>query len=223
MPFSFFRPDGPPRRPGSNGSFSSFTTSSSSSSPNYTRHPALASSLNVSYCPPLNNSPPQSTFPCDRKQERPNIVNLRTAGTPPRSLTFLPTPPDSVTRSLLKNTDQEQPMDGNASFFTPATIKTVNPALHDLRPETLQSLCQTRESSYILHVTSSEFADWEARYPGIDESNIRYQYDGLMERMIINCMAGPVHDSFPIYFFRAIGDQAGPQCRRGLQMCTSTG
>lgn len=36
MPFSFFRPDGPPRSPGSNGSFSSFSASSRSDSSSYT-------------------------------------------------------------------------------------------------------------------------------------------------------------------------------------------
>lgn len=222
MPFSFFRPDGPPRGTGSNGSFSSFSSFSSYST-GYSRRPARSGAVSESRPPPPNQLTSKTTLPCDLENEPRPIVYLRSARTPPPELPFLPTPPGSDIRPFLNK--QTQPTD-ESSFFYPAAKTKLVPSLRYLTPYNLQALRESRESPCILDVTPSEFAAWEARFPNVDESNNRYEYDGIMERMIIKCMAGPVHDSFPIYFFRAINDglnQAGPQCRRGLQMCTSTG
>lgn len=227
MPFPFRGPDGPPRGPPYNPSFSSFVPSSSSHSPNYTLRTNRNASFNrptapLSRIPPPPPPPPTTVPPSIPDPELPSVVNLRTAGTPP-PLVFLPTPPGSDIRPLLTQSTDENP-----PFYSAAKPKSPTPhLLHSITPDTLQSLRESREAPLILfNVTAGDFADWEARFPGIDESNARYEYDGLLERMIVKCMAGPVHDSFPIYFFRAINDglnRAGPDCRRGLQMCTSTG
>lgn len=168
---------------------------------------------------------PETTLRCEPEQELRPIVDLRNPGTPPPRLPFLSTPLGSNIRPLLKQ-HRAQRTDEHLSFYRVVKMKPLESPLRALTPDTLQSLRESRESPCILHVTPSEFADWHARYPGIDESNSHYEYDSVTERMIIKCMAGPVHDSFAIYFFRAIHAglrQAGPQCHRGLQLFTSTG
>lgn len=232
MPFSFFRPDGPPRGTGSHGSFSSFSFSSYSNNHTYRsseqRDVARPRPIHRAAPPSQQPSLPETLAPNEPPNRPSSTMLLRTGVTPP-PMEFLPTPPSSAVRPTTKEHKQlDRTTLDIDSFYTNAEANVPNSVLHDLSPDSLQALRESHESPRIFrNISPGALTDWESLYPGINESDgARYEYDGFTERMIVKCMAGSVHDSFPIYFIRAITEglgQTSQQCRRGLQICTSTG
>lgn len=154
--------------------------------------------------------------------------DLRVSNSLPAPL--LPTPPSSdfdVPPEYLPTTPANHPI-ANESFFEPALPHPVNtPSLSNITTETMAQLRSSREGSYILpDISPAAFLAWQDRYPELLESDARYEYDGLAERMIIKCMAGHLHDSPTIFFVRRVGDEvrdAGRVCRRQLQIASTTG
>lgn len=141
---------------------------------------------------------------------------------------LLPTPPSSDfdhPPNCLPNTTADSP---DQPFLEP-TLPRAGRLLSfsSLTPKTMEQLRSSREGSYIFHnITPAAFLDWQDRYPELIESDAKYEYDGLAERMIIKCMAGHLHDSMTIFFVRRVGDEvrdAGRVCRRQLQIASTTG
>lgn len=143
---------------------------------------------------------------------------------------LLPTPPSSdfdLPPECLP-TAATDPPGANESFPEAALPRPDDvPSLANLTPKTMARLRSSREGSYILpDITPAAFQDWQDRYPELLESDAKYEYDGLAERMIIKCMAGHLHDSPTIFFVRRVGDEvrdAGRVCRRQLQIASTTG
>lgn len=140
----------------------------------------------------------------------------------------IPTGSDFSPPSKMSKESNTTTKDQVSCFHAPAEAKTRNSDFYALNPDTLQALRESHESSFIFrNITPSDFTDWEALYPELYEAdNTRYEYDGFAERMIVKCMAGPVRDSFSIFFIRAVHDgldRTGRECRRGLQISATTG
>lgn len=155
--------------------------------------------------------------------------DLRVSNSLPPPL--LPTPPSSdfdIPPECLPTTPTDHAI-ANESFFEPALPHPVNntPPLSNITTETMALLRSSREGSYIVHdTTPAAFLAWQDRHPELLESDAKYEYDGLAERMIIKCMAGHLHDSPTIFFVRRVGDEvrdAGRVCRRQLQIASTTG
>lgn len=218
-----FRPDGPSTHS------PSFTSYSFASRP-YTHCPPQQCNFARSNPPPLKTLPTTAPSPTQgpnqQKQLSPVLVSVSATTPPP--LSILPTPPSSNIRPVLERlapgtTDHE-----NSPYPILVRANTPNSVLHHFTPDDLRTLRASHESSFIFrNISPNNFSDWEAQYPELYEAKgIRYDYDGLSQRMIVKCMAGSVHDSFPIYFTRVVNrglDRVGPECQRALQIFASTG
>lgn len=152
--------------------------------------------------------------------------DLRVPSTLPAPV--LPTPPSSDfdhPPHCLPNTTADSPDEPFLEPTLPRAGRLLS--LSNLTPKTMEQLRSSREGSYIFHnITPAAFLDWQDRYPELIESDAKYEYDGLAERMIIKCMAGHLLDSMTIFFVRRVGDElrdAGRVCRRQLQIASTTG
>lgn len=219
MPFPSFCPDGPSHGP------SLPSSNSFASRPYYT--PRLPQQ---SIAKPPKNSPTTAlsrTHGPDKEQQLSPAVSALSATTPP-PLSILPTPPSSNIRPTSERPPTDTTDHGNAPYPIVVKANTPRSGLHTFTPDALLALRASRESSFIFrNIHPDNFSNWEAEYPELYEANdVRYDYDGLSQRMIIKCMAGSVHDSFPIYFTRVVNrglDRVGPECQRALQIFASTG
>lgn len=200
-------------------------TSFSFISPSYADRPSQQPSLTRNI--PSKRSPRTAPGPVlePRQEPQPSSVGYPTSVTPPPILSILLTPPGSHLRP-----SSVRPATGDEKACYPilAKVKSPDPVLHAFTPEILEALRASRESSFIFRkITPDNFSDWEAGFPELYEAKgVRYDYDGLSQRVIVKCMAGSVHDSFPIYFTRVVNrglDRVGPECQRALQIFASTG
>lgn len=204
MPFPSFRPDGLSHGP-SLPSSDSFTSRS--------------------YCTPRLTQQSIAKAPKTARAHGPHkgqqlsaVLGSLSAITPP-PLPLLPTtPPTSNIRPIPERPPSDTTDHQNAPYPTPDETNTPHTILDTFTPDHLLALRVSRESSFTFrNIDPGNFTNRKAQYPELYEANdVRYDHDGLSQRMIIKCMAGSARDSFPIYFTRIVNrglDRVGLECQ----------
>lgn len=201
---SFFSPRLSPSRPPSSSSFS--TRRSAPSSNSFSSPDSAASHSQL----------PQATRVVSTVR---NLELATMAPHSPRQVIIvrrsLPSPPPSSIPASPSLKPHRSPTIEPTSLPLPPPIfphLIPCPTLDLLTPTYLRHLrgSNPERPLYVRGITPAAFDQWESRFPDHElreADDMRYEYDSVMQRLIVKCMPGPIHDSLQIYFVRRIMEE----------------
>lgn len=162
--------------------------------------------------PSSSSSRPSPTLPLSLM--KPPSVPDRFPATPTagsRALSTLPTPPSSDVARSSPPAEQDPSREDQDQILRdfkihPPPLHDDVPELSELTPPYLDQQLAKREASlFFRHISPKMLQEWESIHPTLREADhVRYEYDSAMQRMIVQCMPGPIHDSVQGYFIKCV-------------------